>query len=336
MTSARPQKLPIKSAFFIRGASSKRSLPVNSINQETRKTLKTYSPSSAEVEQKKGTVPFFGGLSPFSRLLRKIWAFYKRDFQIRLTYRFGFFSEVIRTASLFVSFFFIGRLVTGAGPHPALTVYGGDYFRFVLLGIVSSGFMSISLGSVNRILWSERGQGTLEAILLTPTPFLSLAIGKTLWELTLVTLKAAIYLLIGTFLFRIDLSGANWLAAIPAMVLTVGVFLGLGMISAGYSLVTRESSPIEPLIGWSSKFLAGVYFPVAILPEELRQIANWLPFTYALEAVRKSFIQGVSFSDLSREFTVLLGFSLVLLPLGLLFFRWAFKQSRLHGTLGLN
>lgn len=270
------------------------------------------------------------------KLLRKIWAFYKRDFQINLTYRFGFFSEVIRTAALFVSFFFIGKLVTGTGPHPALAAYGGDYFRFVLLGIVFTGFMSTSLGSVNRILGSERGQGTLEAILLTPTPFLSLAIGKTLWELTLVTLKALLYLLIGIFLFRIDLSGANWLAVIPAIVLTVGVFFGFGMISAGYSLVTRESSPIELLIGWSSQFLAGVYFPVALLPEGLRQIANWLPFTYALEAVRKSFIQGVSFSDLSRELAVLLGFSLVILPLGLLFFRWAFQKSRLHGTLGLN
>ena len=277
-----------------------------------------------------------GGLSPFLRFLRKIWAFYKRDFQIRLTYRFGFFSEIIRTAALFVSFFFIGRLVTGAGPHPALAVYGGDYFRFVLLGIVTSGFMGTSLGSVNRILSFERGQGTLEAILLTPTPFTLLAIGKTLSELSLLTLKAAIYLLIGAFLFRIDFSGANWVAAIPTLVLTVGVFLGLGMFSAGYSLITRESSPIEGWVGWSSQFLAGVYFPVAILPEGLRQIAGWLPFTYALEAVRKSLIQGVSLEEISGDLIVLFGFSLLILPLGLAFFRWAFRKARLHGTLGFN
>lgn len=270
------------------------------------------------------------------KLLRKIWAFYKRDFQIKLTYRFGFFSEIVRTASLFVSFFFIGRLVTGAGPHPALAAYGGDYFRFVLLGIVSSGFMGTSLGAVNRIIGFERGQGTLETILLTPTSLTALAIGKTLWELTSVTLKAALYLFIGTFLFRIDFSGANWLALLPTLVFTTIIFFGFGLFSAGYSLVTRESSPIDSLLSWGSQFLAGVYFPVALLPGPLRQISDWLPFTYALEAVRKSLIQGVGLGEISQDLIVLSGFSLAILPLGLVFFRWAFQKARLQGTLGLN
>lgn len=270
------------------------------------------------------------------RVLRKIWAFYKRDFQMKLTYRFGFFSEIVRTAALFVSFFFIGKLVTGAGPHPALAAYGGDYFRFVLLGIVLSGIMGTSLGSIHRILGFEKGQGTLEAILLTPTPFMLLAIGKTLSELSLVTLKAAIYLLIGAFLFRIDFSGANWMAVLPVLVLTAGVFLGFGMISAGFFLVTQEASPIESLVGWTSQFLAGVYFPVAILPEWLRQIAGWLPFTYALDAARKSLIQGVSLGAISRDLLVLSGFSVLILPLGFAFFRWAFQKARLQGTLGFS
>lgn len=81
---------------------------------------------------------------------------------------------------------------------------------------------------------------------------------------------------------------------------------------------------------------AGVYFPVTILPEGLRKIADWLPFTYALEAVRTSLIQGVFLGEISQDLLVLSGFSVLILPLGLAFFRRAFNQSRLYGTLGFN
>jgi ABC-2 type transport system permease protein len=270
------------------------------------------------------------------KLLRKIWAFYKRDFQIRLTYRFGFLSEIIRTAALFVSFFFIGKLVTGAGPHPALAAYGGDYFRFVLLGVILSTFMHAALSGATQTIGFERGQGTLEAVLLTPTPLAVLLIGKTLWELTQVTLKAAAYLLLGILLLGVRLPEANWTAASAVVLLTVAIFLGLGLISAGFFLVTREGSPIEVILGWSSQFLAGVYFPVAILPGWLKEVSAWMPFTYSLEAARKTLLGGIPAEGIARELAVLLAFSLVILPAGLGFFRWAFRKARLQGTLGFN
>ena len=256
-------------------------------------------------------------------MLRKVWAFYKRDLQMALTYRFSFFYGLLQTTALFLSFFFIGKLV------------GGDYFRFVLVGIVFSGFMGTSLGGLSQTLSFERGHGTLETILLTPTSFTAVALGKIFWELTAVSLRAGIYVLVGIYLFKVDISQANWVAFIPVTVLTVTTFLGLGMISAGFLLIWRETGPLEFLIGGLSRFLAGVYFPVTVFPGWLKGVASWMPFTYALEAVRKSLIQGASLTALRQELAVLLGFSLFFIPVGYFFFRRAWSEARRQGSLGL-
>ena len=62
-------------------------------------------------------------------IVRKLWAFSKRDWQLALTYRLTFLMEVVRTIGLLLSFFFIGKLFTGTASNALLEPYGGDYFR---------------------------------------------------------------------------------------------------------------------------------------------------------------------------------------------------------------
>jgi len=268
-------------------------------------------------------------------MFRKLWAFCKRDWQLALTYRYAFLYELGRTFALFLSFFFIGKLFADTRIHPQLAAYGGNYFRFVFLGIAFSGLMTTALGSLKKMISFELGSGTLEAILLTPTPFATFAIGKVLWDFGLVLVKTAGYLLMGTILFRVDFSQANWFALFPILGLTSATFFGLGLLSAGFFLLTRETSPLEMMMGWASRFLAGVYFPVAVLPDWLRVLSSYLPLTYTLEAARKVLIAGSSIETVGRELTVLTCFSVLLLPLGLVFFTRAFDQARHKGSLGL-
>ncbi len=269
-------------------------------------------------------------------MLRKLWAFYKRDFQIHLTYRFGFFFGLAHAFVSLLLFFFIGKLFGTIGTHPYLAPYGGDYFRFVLLGIAFSNVMSTSLGSLNQTISFERGHGTLEAILLTPTSFLTVALGRALWDISLVIAKVAMYLAVGAWFFGADFSRANWIATLPIVLLTVTTFLGLGMISAGFVLLTREASPIDLVLAWASRFLAGVYFPVAVFPEWLSRLSMWMPLTHTVDAVRKSLILGAPLDAIGRELMMLLGFSTLFFPAGLLFLHWAFDRARSRGSLAFD
>jgi ABC-2 type transport system permease protein len=266
---------------------------------------------------------------------RKLWAFYKRDFQLALSNRFQFFYSTARTILSLVSFFFIGKLLVEPRLNPHLAAYQGDYFRFVLAGVAFSGFMSTALSSFSRMIQFERWHGTLEEILLTPTSFLAMALGKTLWDLTALLGQVGLTLFFGRMLFHVDLAQANWLALIPAVALTIGTFLGVGMISAGCSLLRRDGGMVEQLLGGTSLFFAGVYFPVSVLPEGIRWISNCLPLTYSLEAVRKFLLQGSPLSAVGKELAVLAGFTLIFLPAGILFFRWALRAARHQGVLAL-
>jgi ABC-2 type transport system permease protein len=234
-----------------------------------------------------------------------------------------------------VLFFFIGKMVAGAPAHPSLAAYGGDYFRFVLLGVAFSGAMSTSLASLNQTIGFERGHGTLEAILLTPTPFTTVALARAGWDMAVVILQVAGYLLVGWLLFDADLSQANWAAAAPVMALTVVTFLGFGMLSAGFVMLTREASPLDFILPWASRFLAGVYFPVAVLPDWLQRLSLWLPLTHGLEALRRSLLLGAPVQAIGRELLALGAFAAVVFPAGFFFFRWAFSRARRTGSLGL-
>lgn len=269
------------------------------------------------------------------RTCRKLWAFYKRDWQLALTYRVAFLLDVAQTAALFASFFFIGKLFSPMAAHPSLATYGGDYFRFVFVGIAFSGFMSTAQSTVTQAVAFERGHGTLEAILLTRTSMTTVAIGRTLAHLSIFAVKVTLYLLAGVVLLGADLSQANWIALLPILALTVTTFLGLGMVSGGFFLLTREIIPLELVLGWASRFLAGVFFPVTLLPGWLQQISHWLPLTYSLEAIRGSLILGTPLRDLMTELGVLLAFSALLLPVGFLFFQWALVEAKRSGRLSL-
>lgn len=255
-------------------------------------------------------------------MFRKSWAFYKRDWQLARAFRFNVLLAPLQTFASLLPFFFIGKIVKD-----------GNYFQFVLLGVAFSRFMSVTLGGFKRMITFERRHGTLGAILSTPTSLRAMALGRTLWDLTAVVTQVAVYLLVGSLFFHADLSGANWAASLPVIALTVGTFLGLGMILAGFSLLWREGVPLEFLFGGISRFLAGVYFPVGILPGWLQAVSQCLPLTYTLEAIRKSLVEGASLSALGKELGILLVFSVVLVPAGWLFFRWSLNETRRQGTL---
>ena len=83
-----------------------------------------------------------------------------------------------------------------------------------------------------------------------------------------------------------------------------------------------------------SRFLAGVYYPVSVLPDWLERVAQWLPLTHTLEALRMALIHGTSLQEVGTELTALLAFSIVLLPVGTIVFRWALRETGRLGRLG--
>jgi ABC-2 type transport system permease protein len=259
-------------------------------------------------------------------------AFLKRDFSLAISYRLSF---LLQFGGIFLSvavFYFLSQLF-GSAVAPQLEAYGGDYFSFVLIGLAFSGYMGLSLSSFAQSIRENQMTGTLEIMLLSPTRLSAILLSSSLWSYVLMTVRFIVYLLLGVLVFGFSLGQANLLAALVVLLLSIASFSGIGIISAAFVMVLKKGDPISWLFGGVSTLLAGVFYPVSVLPDWLEPLSRILPLTYALDAMRLTMLQGYSLYDIGFDILILLGFTLVLTPIALVAFRQALRRAKMEGSL---
>lgn len=252
---------------------------------------------------------------------------------MNVSYRLSFLMSFVGIFISIASFYFISSLL-GKSVNQYLQGYGGDYFSYVLIGIAFSGFFGTGMGVFSSIIGSAQSQGTLEAILVTPTKLSQVIIFSALWDFMFTAITVVFYLLFGALVFGANLSHANYLTAFIVLILTITVFSGVGIISASFIMVFKRGNPINWLFGSVSSFLGGTYFPVTVLPLWLQKIAYLFPIFYALRAMRLAVLKGFTVTQLSTDITILLIFSLVIIPVSLASFKWAVRIAKTEGSLG--
>jgi ABC-2 type transport system permease protein len=259
-------------------------------------------------------------------------AFLKRDLSQALSYRLSFLMQL---GGIFLSvaiFYFLSRLF-GTAVAPQLEAYGGDYFSFALIGLAFTGFLGLSLSSFASSIREGQVMGTLEIMLLSPTRLSAILLSSSLWAYLLTTLRVVIYLLIGALVFGASLGQANVGSALLVMLLSIASFSGIGILSAALVLLVKKGDPVAWVLGGASSLLAGVYYPISVLPEWLEPLSRILPLTYALDAMRLAMLQGYSIYELRFDILVLFGFTVVLTPLAFMVFRKALKRAKMEGSL---
>jgi ABC-2 type transport system permease protein len=259
-------------------------------------------------------------------------AFLKRDFSIALSYRVGFLLRLFGIFFSVASFYFLSRLFGGA-MVPQLEQYGGDYFSFVLIGLAFTGYLGLSLSNFSSSIREGQMTGTLEIMLLSPTRLSIILLSSSLWSYVQTTVNVLLYLIIGALVFGFNISHANFLSAVVILVLSIVSFSGFGILSAAVVLVVKQGDPISWVFGGLSTLLAGVYFPITVLPGWLGAVSRIIPLTYALDAMRLAMLQGYSLYQVRLDVLVLVGFALVLNPLAFFAFRQALKRAKIEGSL---
>ena len=259
-------------------------------------------------------------------------AFIKRDFSQAISYRFSFMLQIGGVFFSVAIFYFLSELFGGA-IAPQLKAYGGNYFSFVLIGLAFTGFLGLSLSSFATSIREGQVMGTLEIMLLSPTRLSAILICSSLWGYVMMIFRVVLYLVVGAFIFGADLGGANIGGALLIMILSIASFTGFGVLSAALVLIVKKGDPVAIILNGASSLLAGVFYPVAVLPDWLEPVSKVLPLTYALDSMRLAMLQGQSLYELRYDILVLLAFTLVLTPLSFLVFRRALKKAKMEGSL---
>lgn len=271
-------------------------------------------------------------MRPLSLILEKPLAFVWRDIIEDTSYKLSFFMQFV---SIFIStamFYFFSRLLGDAGTS-YLKPYGGNYFSFVLIGIAFYSYLSVSMKSLSDTIREGQMLGTLEALLITQTEIPTIIISSSLYSYIWASFKVAVYLLLGVYAFGVDLGNANLIGAAIVLILTIISFGTLGIISASFIMVLKRGDPVNWIFSSVSGLLGGLYYPVSVLPGWLQKLSYLLPVTYALEGMRLAVLKGYSVTELLPDILALTLFSIIMLPLSILVFRYAVRKAKKDGTL---
>lgn len=264
--------------------------------------------------------------------LFKLISFLKKDIKIFISYKLSFLMTCVGMVVSVATFYYIAKLF-GKSASPYLISYGTNYFSFVLIGIAFSSYLTTSLSTFAGNIREAQTSGVLEAMLVTPSSVMEIIIGMSIWDFIFASFRIVIYLIIGIFFFGMQFGNPNVFAGALIILLSIICFSSIGIMSAGFILVFKRSEPVGWFAGTLTGLFSGVFFPIEVLPLKLQVISYFLPATYSLRALRHALLSGYSFKMLIPDISVLIIFSIILVPLAVIIFKYTLKQVKTDGSL---
>ena len=171
------------------------------------------------------------------------------------------------------------------------TVYGVPFAAYYMVAMASLGAFSGALtGNAIRIA-SERKDGWIRQLRLTPLPANGYVIAKLVASMAITVPSIVIVLLLGRFYGGVHLSAGEWITIAIVVWLGAMIFTGLA-IALGYRLQPDQVQPIALLIYFVFLILGGVFFP---LSGALQNVGKYTP-TYEVVKIATDVIRDVPVS----------------------------------------
>ncbi len=165
---------------------------------------------------------------------------------------------------------------------------GGDSVAFTALGNAVATVTYSSVFSVCQTTDSEKWQGTMEHLLVSPANRLALYFGRGLLPILISLATVTAGLAYAAFFFGVPISSADVPSLAVSVALTAFAMVGFGLLLGGVALYLRTSIILGNIFLFAGLLLSGVNFPVSALPLPLQFAGDALPLTWGLAAIRAS------------------------------------------------
>ena len=259
-----------------------------------------------------------------SKDLGVVIAFFRRDAGNEFSYRAAMLGELAGLVFVIAEPYFLSRVFPSADQEA--------YFAFVVVGIVVMTFLQANVLVISGGVRNEEITGTLEVMLATGISLRALAAGFAAYPVVSSVVRGALYAAIAG-LVGLHLPRANWPLALVVLAVGSLSFVSVGLLGAALVFVVSKAGAA---VGWmvaAATLLAGVLFPLNVLPNWLRVLSGLSPATWALRSAREALLEGASWSDEWRSVgaLTLMGAGYLVLSLGALAsgIRYAKRRGRL-------
>ena len=267
-------------------------------------------------------------MTPAVAYTRAGLAVLKRDLLTALSYRFQLAGPLLGAFLSLSVFYYVSRLVRVAPFHSA-----DDYFAFVLIGIVIFQMLQSILSAPPVIVRQELVAGTFERIVVSPFGPVGAMSAMLLFPFALALVTGILTLLFGVVVFGVDLDLPRALLGIPVACLGALAFAPFGVLSAAMVLMVKQATAGVALILAAVSLLAGLYFPVKLLPGWIQWAADVQPFTPTVDLLRHLLVGAPLRDALSLELVKVACFAAGMVPLSLWVLARVVRFTRRRGTI---
>jgi imidazolonepropionase-like amidohydrolase/ABC-type transport system involved in cytochrome c biogenesis permease component len=247
--------------------------------------------------------------------MKAFLAFLKIDLKLARRNRAVLFFNYLFPLMFFFAFgFLFGRF--GSGILLVVTMV-------TTIGILGTGFFGAGMRAVQ-----EREENILrryKVTPITPVPLLcaSIAMGVILYVPT-----ACLMLFFAHSIFGMAYP-ANWLSFLVFVCLGVAAFRAFGLIIAAVVNSSQEGNILIQIVYMPMLFLSGASIPLAIMPDWLKLVTQFIPATYLVTGMSGILQRGESVAQNSKSVLALVVTLLVGLVIATKLFRWE-KEEKLR------
>ena len=176
----------------------------------------------------------------------------------------------------------------------------------VVLLIIICGF----LPALNLV--SEKEEGTIDAINVTPVSRLTFVLSKLIpfWIVGLVVVTVG--MLVGWLVYGLVPEG-NIGAIYLATILFSLVMSGLGVAIANRSSTMLQSIFVMFAFIMIFQLMSGLFTPIGSMPQWAQILTYAIPPRYFIEIMRSVYLKGATVADLGTQYLILTAFSVILL-----------------------
>jgi ABC-2 type transport system permease protein len=189
---------------------------------------------------------------------------------------------------------------------------GFTYTQYIAPGVLAQSVLFVAIFYGITIVW-ERDVGLLTKLLSTPSPRISVVVGKALAAGVRGVFQGvmifALALIIGVNLRfdPLDVAGVFVVVILFAM-----CFAALSMTLASFLKTRDRMMGIGQAITMPLFFASNAIYPISLMPPFLQQISAYNPLSYVVDALRAMLLTG-DYSGLPTDILVLLGTTVVLI-----------------------
>lgn len=167
--------------------------------------------------------------------------------------------------------------------------------------------MLFSATNLSEIILKEKENRTFLRLLSSPVSAKTYVLANVAVNGMILVLQVVVMLICLKYVFGVD-SGVPFVEMLATLLLFAAAAIGLSLLIVAFAKNSKGAGAMQNLIVTPTCLLSGCFFPIEIMPETVRKIANFLPQRWALDMISK-LQTGHAFGGLYLNMAIMLAFA---------------------------